>query len=523
MIAFAVRYGLGVQLKRSIERALISVTDKTGLEGLARALHAAGVEILASGGTAKAILATGVPVREVSDYTGFPEIMQGRVKTLHPKVHGGLLARRDIDAEVMQAHGIEGIDLVVVNLYPFESVVARAGVTRAEAIENIDIGGPSMIRSAAKNHEFVAVVIDPADYDRLLAEIEAGGTSLEFRREFAAKAFARTSRYDDLVHAYLSARESARPDLEFVSELRYGENPHQGAELFRDKRVALEGSLVAARQLQGKALSYNNIMDADAALECVRQFDAPCCVIVKHANPCGVACAEDPGQAWRKAFDCDPVSAFGGIIAFNRPLDEATATQILDAQFVEVLVAPEVDHAAQQVLARSKNLRVLEVGDQAPASRGREFRRVSGGMLIQDADTRLLDEDSLEVATERAPAAAELRDLVFAFKVVAAVKSNAIVLAHDRCTVGIGGGQPNRITSARIAELRASEIGLETRGTVLASDAFFPFRDTVDAAAEMGVSAIIQPGGSMRDDESIEAANEHGMAMVFTGYRHFRH
>ncbi len=511
------------QLKRRIERALISVSDKTGLEDLARGLHAAGVEILASGGTGKAIANFGLPVREVSDYTGFPELMEGRVKTLHPKVHGGILARRDLDAEVMQAHGIDAIDLVVVNLYPFESVIERPGVTRADAIENIDIGGPSMIRSAAKNHEFVTVVIDPEDYASVLAEIAAGGTSAELRRELASKAFARTSRYDQAINTYLSATQSSKTDLEFVSELRYGENPHQSAELFRDMRVPIEGTLVAAKQLQGKALSYNNIMDADAALACVHQFDEACCVIVKHANPCGVACADDIGEAWRKAFDCDPVSAFGGIIALNRTLDAANAAQILDAQFVEVLIAPTVTEAACEVLKRSKNLRVLEVGNHEPGERGREYRRVSGGMLIQDADTVHLEEDALQVATVRAPSTTELRDLKFAFKVVAAVKSNAIVLAQGLSTVGIGGGQPNRVTSARIAEIRAQELGIETRGAVLASDAFFPFRDTVDAAANMGVTAIIQPGGSVRDKESIEAANEHEMAMVFTGRRHFRH
>ena len=511
------------QLKCKITRALISVSDKTGLEDLARGLISAGVEILASGGTARKILDLGLPVREVADYTGFPELMEGRVKTLHPKVHGGILARRDLDSESMQEHGIEPIDLVVVNLYPFESVVKRPDVTRAEAIENIDIGGPSMIRSAAKNHAFVTVVIDPADYDRLLEEINQGGTSDALRSELASKAFARTSRYDQAINAYLSDGAQTEPYFEFVSALRYGENPHQGAELFRDTRVVQEGSLVASEQLQGKELSYNNIMDADAALACVRQFDDPCCVIVKHANPCGVACADDLLSAWRKAYESDPVSAFGGIIAFNRPLDGDCMSAIIDTQFVEVLVAPEISEAAREAAGRSKNLRVLEVGFREPRLRGREYRRVSGGMLIQDADTLLLKEKELEVVTKRTPSESEQRDLVFAFKVVAAVKSNAIVFARDARTIGIGGGQPNRVTSARIALLRAEEMGLETRGAVLASDAFFPFRDTVDLAAEKGISAIIQPGGSRRDDESIEAANEHGMAMVFTGYRHFKH
>ena len=347
--------------------------------------------------------------------------------------------------------------------------------------------------------------------------------SQELRSLLAAKAFARTSRYDQAITEYLSGSPSTGPSLEPAQTLRYGENPHQSAELYRDLRVVQEGSLVAAKKIQGKALSYNNIMDADAALACVRQFETAACVIVKHANPCAVACAEDPFQAWRKAFDSDPVSAFGGIVAFNRPIDGATMEAIIDEQFVEVLIAPQVSQEVRESARRSKNLRLLEVGLRDPRLRGREYRRVSGGMLVQDADTLLLEEDKLESVGARAPMKSELRDLKFAFQVVAAVKSNAIVLARDLRTIGIGGGQPNRVTSARIAGLRASEIGLETQGTVLASDAFLPFRDTVDLAAEMGVTAIIQPGGSRRDDESIEAANEHGMAMVFTGYRHFKH
>lgn len=512
-----------VQLKCRIKRALISVSNKTGLEELARGLVWAGVEILASGGTAKTILEVGLPVREVADYTGFPELMQGRVKTLHPKVHGGILARRDVDAEAMQAHGIAPIDLVVVNLYPFESVVERPDATRAEAIENIDIGGPAMIRSAAKNYAFVTVVTDPADYGRLLEEIERGGTSDALRSELAGKAFALTSCYDQAIKKYLSEGAQMEPCFEFVSALRYGENPHQSAELFRDTRISQQGALVAAKQLQGKELSYNNIMDADAALACVRQFESPCCVIVKHANPCGVACGEDLFTAWRNAYESDPVSAYGGIIAFNRPLDEDCMSAIIDEQFVEVLVAPEISQPARAVAQDAKNLRLLEVGFREPRMRAREYRRVDGGMLIQDADTLLMREDELSVVTRRAPSDAELQDMVFAFKVVAAVKSNAIVLAREARTIGIGGGQPNRVTSARIALLRANELNLDTQGSVLASDAFFPFRDTVDLAAEHGVTAIIQPGGSRRDDESVEAADEQGMTMVFTGYRHFRH
>lgn len=506
-----------------IERALISVSDKTGLEELARGLISSGVEILASGGTARQIAELGLPVREVSDYTGFPEMMDGRIKTLHPKIHGGILARRDLDGEAMQMHGIEPIDLVVVNLYPFETVVKKSQVSRAEAIENIDIGGPCLIRSAAKNHEYVTVVVDPFDYSRLLEEIHNGGVSKRLRGELAGKAFARTSSYDQAITAYLSPTPPAEAHLEHVGKLRYGENPHQGADLYRDSRVVQEGSLVAARQVQGKALSYNNIMDADAALSCVRQFDSPACVIVKHANPCGVACAERPLDAWQRAHESDPVSAFGGVIAFNRAIDLETMDAIIDEQFVEVLVCPRVHEDVCEAAKRAKNMRLLEVGFREPRLRGREYRRVSGGMLIQDADTLLLEEDKLEVVTKRTPTEAETRDLVFAFKVVAAVKSNAIVLARDWCTLGIGGGQPNRVTSARIATMRAEELGIDTKGCVLASDAFFPFRDTVDMAAESGVTAIIQPGGSRRDDESISAADEQDIAMLFTGYRHFRH
>ena len=506
-----------------IERALISVSDKTGLDELARGLISSGVEILASGGTARRISELGLPVMEVSDYTGFPEMMDGRIKTLHPKIHGGILARRDLDAEAMDRHGIQPIDLVVVNLYPFESVVKQSQVKLAEAIENIDIGGPCLIRSAAKNHDFVTVVVDPADYPRLLKEIHKGGVSKRLRGELAAKAFARTGRYDQAITAYLSPARPAEAHLEHVKKLRYGENPHQGAELYRDSRVVQEGSLVASRQVQGKALSYNNIMDADAALSCVRQFDPPACVIVKHANPCGVACAERPLDAWQRAYESDPVSAFGGIIAFNRAIDRETMDAIIDEQFVEVLVCAQVAEDVCEAAKRAKNMRLLEVGFREPRLRGREYRRVSGGMLMQDADTLLLEEDKLEVVTRRKPTQAEKRDLVFAFKVVAAVKSNAIVLARDWCTLGIGGGQPNRVTSARIAAMRAEELGMDTKGAVLASDAFFPFRDTVDMAAELGVTAIIQPGGSRRDDESIAAADEQGIAMLFTGYRHFKH
>src|SRR5215469_12770685 len=517
-----------------VRRALLSVSDKTHLAEFARALAARKVEILSTGGTAQLLAAQGIAVREVAAYTGFPEIMDGRVKTLHPKVHGGLLGRRGIDDAVMRQHGIEPIDLVVVNLYPFAQVVARPGCSYEEAIENIDVGGPAMLRAAAKNHESVLVVVDPADYDTVLAELAAhdGGSELPLRRRLALKAFAHTARYDTMVAAYLAARQ--RPESETfpptlpllfdkVQDLRYGENPHQSAALYRDSADA--GSSVAnARVLQGKDLSFNNIADADTAVECVRQFAAPACVIVKHANPCGAALADSLLSAYRAAWRTDPTSAYGGIIALNRELDAATAAAILEQQFVEVLAAPAVHSAAARLLADKPNVRVLELGELAGASAtALEFRSITGGLLTQSRDLADLDESALTVPTRRKPDARELGDLRFAWRVCKFVKSNAIVFARDGATIGVGAGQMSRVYATRLAAMKASDEKLAVAGAVMASDAFFPFRDNLDVAAGYGIRAVISPGGSKRDAEVIAAADEHGMAMVFTGVRHFRH
>ncbi len=515
---------------RPIRRALLSVSDKQGLVPFARALAARGVALLSTGGTHRALTEAGLTVREVADYTGFPEMMDGRVKTLHPRVHGGLLGRRGTDDAVMVAHGIDPIDLVVINLYPFAATVARSDATRADAIENIDIGGPAMVRSAAKNHADVLVVVDPADYDAVLAHVEMGGgaTALEFRARFAAKAFAHTARYDAAVAEYLG-RDGDEPPAQFtaafdrVSALRYGENPHQRAALYAQATGAPAGTVTGARQLQGKELSYNNIADTDAALECVKVFDAPACVIVKHANPCGVAVAADALSAYARAYATDPTSAFGGIVAFNRRLDAATLEAVLTQQFVEVVIAPEVDDAAIAVAVRKKNVRLLACGAFGDHARGWELKRVGGGLLVQSADETPIVGDRLEVVSRRSPTDAERADLLFAWQVAWFVKSNAIVYAKDQCTVGIGAGQMSRVVSARIAALKAAEEGLIVKGAVMASDAFFPFRDGIDAAAEAGIRAVIQPGGSMRDAEVIAAADEHDMAMLFTGTRHFRH
>jgi phosphoribosylaminoimidazolecarboxamide formyltransferase/IMP cyclohydrolase len=515
-------------------RALLSVSDKHGLVDFAARLVGRGVELISTGGTYKALRAAGIAAREVSEVTGFPEIMDGRVKTLHPKIHGGILARRGSDEAVMAEHGITAIDLIVVNLYPFEQTVARPGVGIDEAIENIDIGGPAMVRASAKNHAHVAVVVDPSDYGGVLAALDAGGLGDALRRELATKAFAHTSRYDAAVAAYLSSlsADGAREffpgvlGLQFDKKqaMRYGENPHQRA-AFYGERHAPAGSIGAARQLQGKELSYNNVADADAALECVKSFVKPACVIVKHANPCGVAVSLDGiGKAYELAYQTDPTSAFGGIIAFNRELDAATAQAIVERQFVEVIVAPLVSQAAQQVLAAKQNVRLLVTGpwpDQpAPTL---DYKRVGGGLLVQDRDDHRIKLEELKVVSRRAPSEAELHDLVFAWKVAKFVKSNAIVYARDRQTIGIGAGQMSRVYSARIAAIKAADEKLAVAGSVMASDAFFPFRDGIDAAAAAGISAVIQPGGSMRDAEVIAAADEHGMAMVFTGIRHFRH
>jgi phosphoribosylaminoimidazolecarboxamide formyltransferase/IMP cyclohydrolase len=515
---------------RPVRRALLSVSDKTGIEHLGRVLAARGVEILSTGGTYRALERAGVPAREVADYTGSPEIMGGRVKTLHPRVHGGILGRRGVDDEAMRTHGIEAIDLVVVNLYPFAETLRRTGVTRPEVIEEIDIGGPAMVRSAAKNHSDVLVVVDAADYDDVLAELEeVGGTRQAMRARFAAKAFAHTAAYDATIAAYLSGdAPTAFPTrltltFEKVADMRYGENPHQRGALYRDFGTHANGTVAHARQLQGRALSYNNVADTDAALACVSQFDAPACVIVKHANPCGVAVGDTLRSAYEGAYATDHTSAFGGIIAFNGTLDEDTLRTVLERQFVEVVVAPSVSAAAVAVATAKKNVRLLECGHLARAPGGLELKRVGGGLLVQTPDDVCLDESSLHVASRRQPTEREMADLQFAWRVAWFVKSNAIVYARDGRTIGVGAGQMSRVVSARIAAMKAGEEGLEVRGAVMASDAFFPFRDGIDAAAAVGIRAVIQPGGSVRDAEVIAAADEHDMAMVFTGIRHFRH
>jgi phosphoribosylaminoimidazolecarboxamide formyltransferase/IMP cyclohydrolase len=514
----------------TVRRALISVSDKRDLIPFASGLIELGIEILSTGGTCRQLKEAGLDAIEISAKTGFPEIMDGRVKTLHPVVHGGLLGRRGTDEAVMSEHGIEPIDLLAVNLYPFESTVARPDAVLEDAIENIDIGGPAMIRAAAKNHDGVAVVVDPDDYDAVLQALRNETVSVDYRRRLAAKAYAHTASYDTAITKYLS--ESLNDDPlgqrflhagSLVDRLRYGENPHQDAAFYLDQ-VHAQGALATARQLQGKALSYNNIADSDAALECVRQFKQPACVIVKHANPCGVAIADDIFDAYQRAFTTDPTSAFGGIIAFNRPLDAATAKAIIDKQFVEVIVAPGIDEDALAATGEKKNVRVLETGElSGSAIPGLDYKKVSGGLLVQRSDTGVVSESDLKVVTEKSPDAAQIADLLFAWQVAKFVKSNAIVFCKDGMTIGVGAGQMSRVYSTRIAAIKAADEGLTTRGSVLASDAFFPFRDGIDAAAEYGIAAIIQPGGSMRDDEVITAANERGLAMVFTGMRHFRH
>ena len=517
-----------------VRRALLSVSDKTGLLDLARALAARNIELLSTGGTARTLAEAGIAVREVASVTGFPEIMDGRVKTLHPKIHGGLLGRRGTDDAVMAREGIAPIDLLIVNLYPFAATIAKAGVGYDEAIENIDIGGPAMLRGAAKNHNDVAVVVDPADYDELLAELAQGNgaTRFPFRARLAAKAFAHTASYDSLVADYLAREHGAATDpfppqlgigLTRIAKLRYGENPHQRAAFYRSPGAAPD-SIAGARFAQGKELSFNNIADADTALECVRQFEREACVIVKHANPCGVAVAGNLRDAYELAYRTDPTSSFGGIIAFNRPLDAATAQAILAQQFVEVLVVPELLAGAAQALAAKPNVRVLVTGRlRAAAATERELRSVGGGVLVQDRDAGHVDVGTLACVTQRQPTAAERRDLEFAWRVCKFVKSNAIVFARDEATVGVGAGQMSRVYSSRIGAIKAEDAKLSVRGAVMASDAFFPFRDGVEIAAAQGVTAVIQPGGSMRDAEVIAAANEAGLAMLFTGMRHFRH
>jgi phosphoribosylaminoimidazolecarboxamide formyltransferase/IMP cyclohydrolase len=511
-----------------IETALISLSDKAGLAELAAALHGAGVKILSTGGTAKAIKDSGIPVTDVSDHTGFPEIMDGRVKTLHPKIHGGLLGvRSDPDhAAAMESHEIKGIDLLVVNLYPFRETVAKGG-DYDSCVENIDIGGPAMIRAAAKNHGFVAVVTDPADYPEIMSALKNGGTTFDQRKRLAAKAYSATASYDAAISSWFSRQlDEVFPQPLVLSAtradvLRYGENPHQLAAVYSDG--SNRAGVLSARQLQGKELSYNNLNDTDAAFELVSEFDDPAVAIIKHANPCGVATGLDMLTAYRRALACDPVSAFGGIIALNRPLDADTAQDIIRT-FCEVIIAPAIDLDALDILKTKEKIRVLETGGMPnPLDQRMMLRTISGGYLLQSADNIQTGEDHLEIVTEREPTPEELRDLIFAFRVCKHVKSNAIVYAKDGQTVGIGAGQMSRIDSSRIAAWKAKEAGTMIDGSVVASDAFFPFPDGLLAAADAGATAVIQPGGSIKDKDVIAAANDRGLAMVFTGVRHFRH
>lgn len=527
-----------METARPLRRALLSVSDKDGIVAFAQGLHQRGVELLSTGGTARLLAEQGLPVTEVSDYTGFPEMMDGRVKTLHPKVHGGILGRRGQDDAIMAEHAIAPIDMVVVNLYPFANTVANKDCTLADAIENIDIGGPTMVRAAAKNHNDVAIVVNSSDYDRLLAELDANHNSLTqaTRFDLAIAAFEHTAQYDGMIANYFgtmvpayhdSAESSTFPrtiNYQFTKkqDLRYGENSHQSAAFYVENAID-EASVATATQLQGKELSFNNIADTDAALECVKEFDAPACVVVKHANPCGVALGKTILEAYERAYQTDPTSAFGGIIAFNRELDEATAKAIIDRQFVEVIIAPSISEAAKKAVADKKNVRLLECGQWDSKTQTRDIKRVNGGILVQDRDQGRVELDDLKVVTKRQPTEAELEDLLFCWKVAKYVKSNAIVYAKGAQTIGVGAGQMSRVYSAKIAGIKAADEGLEVAGSVMASDAFFPFRDGIDAAAAAGISCVIQPGGSMRDDEVIQAADEHGMTMVFTGMRHFHH
>ncbi|WP_110708582.1 bifunctional phosphoribosylaminoimidazolecarboxamide formyltransferase/IMP cyclohydrolase [Salinicola sp. CR57] len=523
---------------RAVRRALLSVSDKTGLVEFARELTSLGVELLSTGGTYRLLHENGIAVIEVSEHTGFPEIMDGRVKTLHPKIHGGILGRRGQDDAVMAEHGIDPIDMVVVNLYPFTQTVANPDCTLEDAVENIDIGGPTMVRACAKNHEHTTIVVSAEDYSRVLKDMAShdGGVSHKTRFDLAIKAFEHTAAYDAAIANYFGQRVgSGEPDfprtlsMQFTKKqgMRYGENPHQKAAFYVEPESS-EASIATASQLQGKALSFNNVADTDAALECVKSFTKPACVIVKHANPCGVAVVpEDEGgirKAYDLAFETDSESAFGGIIAFNRELDGDTASAIVARQFVEVIIAPRISAEAREAVASKTNVRLLECGElPAKTGDGWDYKRVNGGLLVQSRDTGMIGADDLKVVTRRAPTEQELNDLVFAWKVAKFVKSNAIVYARNRQTVGVGAGQMSRVNSARIAAIKAEQAGLAVTGSVMASDAFFPFRDGLDNAAAAGITAVIQPGGSMRDEEVIAAANEAGIAMVFTGMRHFRH
>ena len=517
----------------SVKRALISVSDKSGIVEFAQSLQSQGVEILSTGGTYKLLRANNIEAVEVSEYTGFPEMMDGRVKTLHPKIHGGILARRGQDDAVMAEHGINAIDMVVVNLYPFEQTVANPDCTLADAIENIDIGGPTMVRAAAKNNAFVNIVVNASDYALVIEEMQTnnGATSQATRFDLAIKAYEHTAAYDGAIANYFGHKVPGGNDnfprtfnsqFTKAQDMRYGENSHQNSAFYTEKNPAA-GSISTSKQLQGKELSYNNIADTDAALECVKQFAEPACVIVKHANPCGVAIADNIGDAYDKAFATDTESAFGGIIAFNRELDGATATAICERQFVEVIIAPSVSREAIDVVTAKKNVRLLECGPWEKSVADYDLKRVNGGLLIQDRDLGVITEADLKIVSKRQPTETEIRDLLFTWKVAKFVKSNAIVYGHDGRTVGVGAGQMSRINSARIAGIKAEHAGLEVEGSVMASDAFFPFRDGIDNAAQAGIHCVIQPGGSIRDDEVIAAADEANMAMVFTSMRHFRH
>jgi len=519
---------------RPIKRALISVSDKTGIIDFAAALSKQDIEILSTGGTAKLLMENNIPVTEVSSYTGFPEMMDGRIKTLHPKIHGGILARRGIDEAIMQQHGIQGIDLLVVNLYPFEATVAKNDCLLEDAIENIDIGGPTMLRAAAKNHKDVTVIVEPSDYSVVLEQLKSQqGTDYQLRYQLAWKTFAHTTKYDGAISNYLGQRLN---DLQQVDEfpqsysvqyqkaqtMRYGENPHQSAAFYTETSPK-EASVATATQYQGKELSFNNVADTDAALECVKQFEQAACVIVKHANPCGVAIAENITEAYKRAFQTDPTSAFGGIIAFNQELDHETAKAIIDKQFVEVIIAPSISERAKLIISDKKNVRLLACGEWPKPLPSWDYKKVTGGLLIQQKDLGEITKGDLKVVSKIQPTEEQIDDLLFCWKVTKCVKSNAIVYAKNGQTIGVGAGQMSRVYSAKIAGIKASDEGLKVEGCVMASDAFFPFRDGIDAAAQAGISAIIQPGGSMRDQEVIDAANEQGMAMVFTSMRHFKH
>ncbi|WP_144392303.1 bifunctional phosphoribosylaminoimidazolecarboxamide formyltransferase/IMP cyclohydrolase [Pleionea sediminis] len=523
-----------MQELRPIRRALISVSDKTGVIDFAKQLSDLDIEILSTGGTAKLLAENNVKVTEVSSYTGFPEMMDGRIKTLHPKIHGALLGRRGKDDEVMAEHDIIGIDLLCVNLYPFEQTISKEDCTLPDAIENIDIGGPTMLRAAAKNHNDVTVVVDHNDYSKVINSLKShNGVDLNLRFELATKTFAHTAKYDGAIANYLSARlKSKEEPCEFpevlsmqftkAQDMRYGENPHQKAAFYVEQN-GREASVSTAQQIQGKELSFNNVADTDAALECVKSFQSPACVIVKHANPCGVAKGKDILEAYDRAYQTDPTSAFGGIIAFNRELDKATASAIIDRQFVEVIIAPKISDEAAKIIAEKKNVRLLACGEWQSQTSGLDFKRVNGGLLVQDRDTGSIGINDLKIVSKRTPTEQEIRDLLFTWKVAKFVKSNAIVYGKNEQTIGVGAGQMSRVYSAKIAGIKAADENLIVKGSVMASDAFFPFRDGIDSAAEAGVTAVIQPGGSMRDEEVIAAADEHNLAMVFTGMRHFRH